>query len=307
VREPYEFVLAEHRRRLARVVEQRGVGRLRRLYDRSQQELLAKIARRAGSPRAEFTPTYHRAVLAQVRQGQALIAARMAGELGDVSKEAQVEALGGLAQDVRQLQRHFTGTTPVLSIDEAARFAGVIDANRTSLLRMHEVSMRTYGGSVVSAVEGELALSMAQAETLGEAIDRVHGAVGDEFWKAERIARTETSWAANATTHDGIVELQEDVPEIKMRWTEHVADDGTPLDERVAVDSLALHGQVVAPGGLFTCPPTTPSGEPVPHGLVGKQVSHPPLRPNDRATLAPWAPSWGAPGWLWRGGRRVPL
>jgi hypothetical protein len=135
---------------------------------------------------------------------------------------------------------------------------------------------------------------------------------GEQRWQAERIVRTECAWAFNATHADGIADAARELPDMMMRWTEQCDDaSGAPLDDRVGVDSIALHGQLAKPGGVFTMPPTSlvpdKSGKTdVPLGLVGMMWAHPPNRPNDRAVLAPWRPHWGVPGWTWDGSGRVP-
>jgi hypothetical protein len=234
------------------------------------------------------------------------MAQRLAGELGDLSREAQVESLRGLTSDMHRLEREFTGTAPVLPIEEAARFAGIVDRRRTSLMRMHESSMARYGTGLVRSMEEQMALSLATGETLDDTITRIHRVAGGRFGGAERIARTETAWAYSAAAADGLAELHREMPDLYMRWNEHVSEDGAPLDDRVAVDSLAMHGQVAKPGGVFTMPSSAPNGQLVDKSLVGRSWAHPPDRPNGRETITPWKPGWGVPAWIWRG-RRVPM
>lgn len=119
-----------------------------------------------------------------------------------------------------------------------------------------------------------------------------------------------TAYAYNVTHRDGISESAKEIPELMQQWQEHCADDGSPLDDRVAVDSLAMHGQVAPAGGLFTMPPRAPNPDKkgnyeVPDALVGLQWAFPPNRSNDRAVISPWMEDWGVPGWRWLGGERV--
>lgn len=297
----YEIVLAEHRRRLERLATRRAAGRLKDIYDRAQAELVRKVSRLGGG--TPFTAHTLNLMMAQVKAGQIRLAAQMAGELGDVSKDAQVEALGGVITDIKRMERKFAGTTPVLRIEEASRFAGVIDQRRTSLLKMHKTSMARYGSLLVGQMEDQLSLGLASGDSTDEAIGRIQKTAGNEWWQAERIVRTETAWAYNATNADGVKAVRKDVPDIWQRWTEHVSDDGTPLDDRVGEDSIVMHGQVAEPGGRFTMPV-----DPKVHAsLWNKSWLHPPNRPNDRAVLVPWSPRWGAPGWELKGGARRPV
>jgi hypothetical protein len=167
--------------------------------------------------------------------------------------------------------------------------------------------MARYGTRLVGQMEEDLALSMATGESVDDAIGRVQDRAGNEWWQAERIVRTESAWAYNVTQMDGTAAVAKDVPGTWLRWTEHVSDAGVPLDDRVGEDSLALHGQVAAPGGLFTMPPATPDGKLVSPSLVGQSWQYPPNRPHDRAVVLPWRSEWGSPGWQWKGGRRVPV
>jgi hypothetical protein len=120
-----------------------------------------------------------------------------------------------------------------------------------------------------------------------------------------------TAWAFNAAHKDGIEDAREVLPDLRSRWVE-LCDDatGAPLDDRVCVDSIALHGQVDV-DGVFFQPATAPHPDAegrtqVPDALIGQTYDFPPNRPNDRSTLAPWRPGWGVPAWEWRG-RRVHL
>lgn len=297
----FHRTLDTHRQRLAKIVENRGVGRIKRLYDRAQEELAAKLRRVTPARRDTFTAQQHRIVLGQVQQGQMLIAKHLAGEAGDISREAQVESLRGLSQQIGALEAEYTGADVVLPIDEAARFYGVVDRRRTSLLRQHEESMANYGAGLVGKVEEQLALSLATGETTDAAIDRVQDTAEGEWWQAERVVRTETAWAFNATHADGIAELASEVDDIYMRWVEHVTDSGEPMDDRVGADSIAMHGQIARPGGMFIMPPDMD----VSPSLWGKRWAFPPNRPNDRAVLSAWRPHWGGLAWEWKGGRKV--
>lgn len=302
----------EHRRRLDRLATRRAVAPLKKLYDSAVTDLVAKLRRLRGQ-KDTFSAFQRRALLAQVRAGQITLARRLAGELGDVSEEAQTEALQGLSRDLNRLEREFTGATVPLAIDEASRFAGIVDKRRTSLLKMHATSMARYGANTVGKVEEQLALSMVQSENTGEAIDRVEETIDGQWWQAERIVRTETAWAYNATHYDGIRDAARELGDLRMRWTEYVNDTTyAPLDDRVGVDSIAMHGQVAAVGSEFVMPPRAPHADAdgntaVPQSLVGMRWAFPPNRPNDRSVILPWRPHWGIPGWEYRGGRRVNL
>lgn len=308
-------VVDAHRARLEELVDGRGraVGKMKKLYDDAQDALTKRLAAAVKAGKGDkFTAFQQRVMLAQVRQGQKAIASKMAGALRPLSKQAQEKALSGLVGDVARLSKAFTGAEVVLPVEEAARFAEVIDKRNSSLLKMHQASMARYGANVVQEVQHTMAMSLLTGEDVNDTIDAVADTIGGQWWQGERIVRTEMAFAFNASHFDGIKDAAKEIPELKQRWEENCDASGQPLDDRVAVDSIAMHGQVVDAGDLFTMPGTAPFADArgltqVPQHLVGEQWPFPPNRPNDRSVLSPWMEDWGVPGWRYVGGRRVPL
>lgn len=315
----YLRVLAEHRRRLSRLADRRGVAQLRKIYEEAVRELEKRLAAVPGTRRARFTPQQQRLFLGQLRQGVALIIKRMAGGLGDISRDVQTDALRSLIDDVGKLEGKFTGAAIVLPVEEAAKFQGVVSGVRETMLRSHETSMAKYGARLIKAMEDQLSAAVLVGDDVGSAIERVKSAADLEWWQAERVTRTEMIWAYNATHQSGMRETAKELPDMMMRWTEYVTDTSpSGMDQRVDVDSIAMHGQVAPPGGSFYFPNTLPEGAQlnaeqrkrwpgVQRRFAGKSWAHPPNRPNDRSSIAPWRPHWGVPAWRWEGGRRVQL
>lgn len=305
--------VAAHKERLEKVLTAQNTRSMANLYEEAQGGLLARMRKvvRAGR-RDTFTAHQQRVMLVQLRQGQAQIAQRMAGKMGELSLKAQKASLNGLVDDVARLSKTFTGSEVVLPVAEAATFRGVIQNRHTSLLVQHDASMNRYGAHLVGEVEKRLSTAILTQEPTHEVMDEVANTIDKEWYWGERIVRTETAYAYNVTHRDGIEESAKEIPELMQQWQEHCDASGAPLDDRVAVDSLAMHGQCAPAGGVFTMPPTAPfpdkkGNTEVPDSLVGLQWEYPPNRPNDRAVISPWMPDWGVPGWIWRGGRRVPL
>lgn len=311
-RPPKAFVqaVATHRNRLQNLITKKAASSMKAVYDDAHSQLTGHLARAIRAGKGDtFSAHQMRVASVQLRQGQALIAQRMAGKMGPLSKQAQQTALSGLVNDVSRLSKAFTGSEMTLPVDEAARFAGVVDKRRSSLMRMHQNSMARHGASVVKKAEHQMAVSLLTQQDSATTIDQISSMIGGEWWQAERIVRTEMAFAFNAAHYDGVKESADELPELMQRWEEHCDDDGSPLDDRVAVDSIAMHGQVTEAGGLFTMPLTAPFPDAkgnfrVPRHLVGEQWPFPPNRPNDRSVLSPWMASWGVPGWRYEGGRR---
>ena len=306
----YQEVVSAHRRTLDRLIDRGSVERLRAVYMKATAEVLAKLER-LGRGSTSFSHHHLQMALAQLKAGQLYVDDQMIGELNSATREAQVESLHMLVRDYKRLEKHFTGHAPVLPIEEAARFAGVIDKSRSSLLRQHATSIKRYGAAVIDQTQEAMSVSLASGETLDGTIASVHKVIGGNFWRAEMVARTECAFGANVAHSDGIKEIAQEDPAILQQWVEFCGPDGKPLDARVAVDSIAIHGQVTDPGGEFTMPETAPFPDAkgrtkVDDSLVGKSWAVPPCRPNGRETVLPWKKEWKTPGWRYKNGRRVP-
>lgn len=311
----FEEAAREHSKRLARLIDRGGVERLRKLYEQAQAELERKLARLVDS--SDFTVHQRNVLLAQIRIGQMDIAKRLGDASSVATIETQLDALNTAIRNIKRAEKkHGSGEAIHLPIEESARFQGLIDKRKSSLLKQHTASMKRYGSHVVKKIEGELSMSLMTGESGHEAVARVARAANVEFWRAERIVRTEQAFVYSATQRDAIAETARDMDgELYMRWTELVADGSLePLDERVGADSVALHGQVVLPGEMFRMPSNAQSivietrwgTSRVSDDMMDGEWEHPPNRPHDRATIMPWHPDWeGPPSWRIIGGEKV--
>lgn len=155
------------------------------------------------------------------------------------------------------------------------------------------------------AVMKQIRLLKPGEDTVARLIDTAASTFLDQDWRVKRLVVTEAAWAFNGSQERALEEVAPQFPGIRMRWTELINDlTGAPLDNRVAKDSMAMHGQAVLPGSLFVMPNT----DLAPKLMVGKSWRHPPNRPHDRAILVPWLPSFGVPAWaVNRDGVKSPL
>lgn len=309
----FKRMVAEHRERLRKMAQVRGVNHMKGVYEEAAAQVQAKLRKAVRAGKGDtFTAYQQRVVLAQLREGMAITGKRITTAMKPLSQQVQQQALKGLSEDVSRLHKFFTGAEITLPVEEAARFKGIIDKRQTSLLQMNATSVSRYGQAVVQKVQDQLAVSLVSAQPTSEVMDKVADIIDGEWWQGERIVRTELAWAYNGALRDGIKESAQEIDELYQRWEENCGDSGQPLDNRVAVDSIAMHGQVAKAGGLFVMPPVAPFPDAegntlVPRSLVGKAWEFPPNRPNDRSVLSPWMKSWGIPGWRYVGGRREPL
>ena len=106
-----------------------------------------------------------------------------------------------------------------------------------------------------------------------DVVDLAAAAVRGQDSRIERIARTEASRAYNQARSTGMAAIR--LPGLQQQWQERIVN-GVPLDNRVAADSIAMHGQVKPVGVSFDDPTRR------------RKVVHPPNRPRDRSVVMPY-------------------
>ena len=298
-------LLTEQHQQIDRLVRVGNVAALRKLYAQAIAEMQGKLAAVLLRGKSDsYTAHVHRQMLLQLREGVLELTKRFGEGLALTAQETAVESLAMTLQNIKRLNKHYAGAEVTLALEQSAIFWGVIDKRTTSLLSVHPGSVARYGTTLVTEMEGQLALSVAQGETGFEAMRRIEKTADINWWRAERIVRTETAWAANSVTADGVASAAQDLPGMMLRWTELIDDTtGRPFDDRVAADSFVMHGQLARPGGVFTMP----VDERVASDQWGKTWNFPPNRPQDRSSALPWRPHWGVPGWRYLQRRRVPV
>lgn len=304
-------------RTLERLTKERGIRPVLKLIEAAAAEMERKVARLA--PKDEtFTAVQQRAILTQYRAMLVELQPRMTRVLGEVSREAQVESIRAMVATVALAELEFEGVTTPLPLTQAARMAGIIDRDRASLLRQHDVSVRTYGVDSITAAEKYLGQAFATQKSYSETVAGLFDMVDQSRYRAERIVRTETSWAWSTAHASALDDASELIPGLFRRWVEYVNDQtGAPLDGRVANDSLVLHGQVAfTPTGATMEARSTflvggtggfemPRDGRVNAKLWGKRYAHPPNRPNDRSRIVGWKVDWPIPAYMVVNGQRM--
>lgn len=295
-----------HLEQLDRLIDRGSVPNLKKLYEQAISELETKLGGMIKNGAAPFSIQQAQSLLAQARHGLIRTSIEMGTALGKQTAITSQASAKALVASIKRMEKAASGAVIQLPIEQASKFAGVVDKRKTSLLALNKKSMARYGAAVVGKVEQAMAMSLLKGEAGYAAVKRVADTMGDEWWKAERIVRTETAYAFNATHADAIGETTKSFPDMMMRWVEYVSDVTlVPFDDRVGDDSVALHGQLTRPGGFFVMPSVHPKPPmKISPSLKGQSWQHPPNRPHDRAVLQPWRPGWGW-GWIMSGGQRV--
>lgn len=282
--------------RFERLTERRAVRQTRAAYEDAQGTILSGVRRsiRGSGPLDHRT----RMALSQhVRTEQTRALRSLASEVAAAQAEAHRESLRGLARMVHRMEGRRSSV-----LDDTARFESILDRRRLTMQRGLDAVMQEQAHQIHIDVSERLSDAFLQQQTRAQVLGALGDTTDHAFWRVERAVRTEAAYAYNAAQQDGIDALADEFPDMMARWVEHV-DDSTwqPMDKRVAPDSIALHGQVKPPDGLFTMP----NDPAVSSAMWGRTWDFPPNRPNDRAIVMPWRRAWGIPAWVLTGsGRR---
>jgi hypothetical protein len=283
-------VIDLHRRQLFGVIEVRGVGRLRGLYGQAQSELQSRLAKLVRQGRGTTFSAHHlRLVLAQVQRGVGDFQDKLGGHLDQTGEVAARVGSRQVLDAAEKLHGGFGSPTPLVSPEQAGVFQGIHQEVMPSLLDRFEASKRLYGAPVIAKVRDELSMALLQKDDVDQAVDRVVGTDGvfaGQRWRAERIVRTEMSYAFGVAKQKSMETLKERfVPRLMKRLV-------ATHDDRTGEDSLQLDGQTVDVDKPFVWHVKNS------RGVVQRTVLYmqPPNRPNDREVVIPWEAGWPNPG-----------
>lgn len=272
-------VFGENLEQLALHIDRNGRAGLKSLYMEARGELQQRLAQHRGQEALNL-----RAMLAQTDAMLASLGKGLKKRLDDVGKTAvELGAEHGLVE-FNRLATHFEGKAPVLDLEKAAVFAGLVRGVDKSLLRRRAGSTDAWSRSQVAQVEQRLRVGVATKRGADQIAADIAGDLEIEGWRAERIVRTETAFAANAAKQAVIEDIaaQTTRPMKKKLIEPYVPNP----DGRTGQDSFLVHGQVVPVGAPF-------KGW-LKRGDGWREITYlfPPNRPNDRAYIIAWDPAW---------------
>ena len=263
---------------------------MRELFRRALDDLQKRMLglRKVSGGEMAFSTANAKAVEAQIRASIETLTDQIEGyRIAGIRQTAMV-GLADLSRTVRGLEKHYTGLTIPLRIDEAARFGGLVDGVSKSVMRRHpESSVRAYGENLIGKWEEHLSSAALGQTPYFEVVERVlaaaqtpglltgdnYGAPTFERWRAERIVRTEFMEALNGAKLAGMADIQaNEMPDLRKMAIAH-------FDDRTSWDSFTMHGQVRRIDEEF-------------EDGAGRRGQGPPLRPNDRETIVPHRKAW---------------
>ena len=209
--------------------------------------------------------------------------------LGNTTRQVVTEGYDATAALVGQIRG---ATIPLDALHLRNR---VILGRTNELSRLRAASANNLASDIHKSIHSKI-IAITPEQSVGDLVSLAHQYLDEEDWRVERLVRYQTSFAYNGAANDAIGELGSE-PEFSgmcKRWTEHISDIGMVLDNKVAHDSVAIHGQIAKPDGVFVQPEGSCS-------FGGKTFLHSPNRPNDRSVTTPWMKEWNIPGWKYSG------
>jgi len=212
-----------------------------------------------------YTTQEVRVLLTQVRAVVELLGVelgkRMGNELRNIGEVAAKIGRDGLVDQVAAWADKFQGSVRRIAPAEVAG-----DLLDEGLLEYYESSKQTYGLEAIAKMRGALAKSVLEGKTVAQASEALTAAVELQDWRAERIVRTEQSFA----TH------RRQIEDLKQMWGDEAnAEWGKQL--------IAVHDDRTGRDSKFVDLQIQRLDDPFWDGT--RHYQHPPNRPNDRETL----------------------
>lgn len=306
---------AVHRNLLDKKLTPKSVNKMKRLYDEAYNSVQTKLHKTVGGGKGDtFTAHQQRQILAQLKGGLHLVNQKLTSGFAPMVEDIAEASIETFTDEMGRMHKFFKGSEIVLPVEEASVFADVTEGVVSSVMKQHAKTMAKYGTRVVTDVQNVLAKTLLEGGSMSQAYDDVAEAIDGEWRQGERIVRTEMNYAYNRAHLDSAKEVEDEFGGVYKVWWEFCDEAGRPLDERVGVDSIAMHAQAAKTDGVFTMPSTAPYAtlgkrptKEVPESLVGLSWAQPPCRPNGREVLLTTFADWELPVWEYRNGQRVYL
>ena len=241
------------------LVRGRHVRRLMAINDQLIRELEADLRHYAGR---NWTRARTEALLARARVSSALLAARMQRRtrptLDEIGTEAAALSRTALARQLVAWERRYPG---VLDIDPTIPAGALLDAG---LIERYNGLSKAWSKRAIGTIRQTMEEGARAREALPTTWKRLSDNLRVPEWKAERIVRTETSYAANYRALEDFKQAAD-----PSEWEKQLY---ATFDRRTGKDSKFVHLQTAPIDGMF-------------EDNIGNIYPHPPNRPNDREVM----------------------
>lgn len=239
-------------------------------YSEIRKDLVDRLSR---TGKGTFSSQHLRGTLAQVSGAITALQKHLNGASIQSSYQLALKGVTHLTKELQVFDRKFTGAVTPINLNAA------LVAHDTSqlLIAKYKANTDKYGADLYSQVANGLFSASLGETSYYDVVGRVSNFFVGKEWELHRIMRTELHGVYNRAKIDGMIKLQDDLPDLKKTLMH-------PMDERTGMDSkLAASLQLVAD-----------IDQPFVYTWEGKQrvFMNPPDRPNDRAVMIPYRETW---------------
>lgn len=245
-------------------------------------EVRRELIDRLNSARFDsFTAHRLRVVLAQIDAAIDAINHKLSHKIDAGSEKASILSVEQLVKEIKRFDAHFRGAARPINMNI---LQSAMDT-KEFLINHYKNSLSHYG----SQVKQDISLALRNAVIAEIPYSQVVQKIGQHFdaqqWEVHRLARTELHHIYSAAKLNGMRDLKRKaMPEMKKALFH-------PMDSRTAEDSkeMAEMNPVIDLNEYFEQDYKATPKSKVQH----RRYLAPPDRPNDRAILIPYDPSWG--------------
>lgn len=243
-------------------------------YQEVRKDLVDRLSR---APRGSFTAQHLRGTLAQVQGAIIAMNKHLGGSMIQGAYQSAMAGIQNLVTEMKSFDEMFTGAVTPINLNAAL----LAHDTANFLVTKYKTNLDAYGTDLYRQISNGLFSATIGETSYNEVVGRVGSFFNAEEWKLHRIIRTELHGIYNRGKNNGMQKLvDDDTIEDLQKTLMHPMDARTGKDSKY-VARLALVVDV---------------DQPFEYEWDGKLRSFmvPPDRPNDRAILVPYRPSWGS-------------
>lgn len=268
-------------------LEESAAKRLLRVYGRVAAALRARLQR---LPPDSFTAQQMRVTLLQLEATLLTFEQELAEQASIGAGLMADQGVADLATEINVFNDHFRGSLQMANVDLAV---AATDA-KNYLINNYRVSIETYSQSLRNTIARNLqnlVIERVPAEEIHRRMVEQDGLarffLGEE-WRLRRIVRTELHNMYGTAKLNGLEKVEEH--DDAVRKTLYHPRDHRTGDDSAYLATLNLRPKVNEPFE-YVWQPLDKDGNKTGKSYKRKFMA-PPDRPNDRAILIPWHPSW---------------
>lgn len=241
-------------------------------YRKAKEEL--KMQLMATSSDNQYTEAKLKNALAQIEYAILALRKKVGWQIEDGFNFLSDQGVEDSVKEMDAFDKYFGGGFGKLPMDAILESTDPTNI----LLNQYQSSVEAYNENLRNLFQQSFTQSLIQQKTWSQTVWDMEQVFGMEEWKLSRIVRTELHGIYNNSKMNGFMTARDGyIPDLKKTLY-------NPMDSRTAEDSMYVESLKLI----------VPLEEPFRYKWKGKEyvAMAPPFRPNDRAILIPYRPSF---------------